>query len=283
MSPTKPTTEAAVQETPAETIRRQIDPHVVTRGRVVIIGLGGIGLFLSRALAAFLAGLRRALQPQQQITLLLVDGKMFSDWHTYRLDVPDFTNKAVAVAGELLERHECEGLNIRCFPEFVTPENVATVIREGDCVLMGVDNHATRNLVSRHCAGGQLRNVVLISAGNDGVEDGRQGSYGNTQIYIREDGVDRTAPLHKFHPEIANPADHSPAEAGCDETGAPQLTITNLFAAAVAASALLRLLISGGSDKQGIPQYDEVSFDVCRAVAQPHWLTAPPARPGKPD
>jgi len=160
----------------------------------------------------------------------------------------------------------------------VTEENIATVIQEGDCVLMGVDNHATRNTVSRHCAGDELQNVVLISSGNEGVEDDQTGTYGNTQIYIKEDGVDLTAPLHKFHPEIADPADHSPAEAGCDETGAPQLTITNMFAATMAASALLRLLMDGNGEQQAeSPQFDEVSFDVCRAVSQPHWLTTPSA------
>jgi molybdopterin/thiamine biosynthesis adenylyltransferase len=263
------------EETAIEVIRRQLDPRIVTRARVVILGLGGIGLFLARAVVTFLAGLRIALDPDEEITVLLVDGKVFSERHTYRLDVPGFANKAAAVAGELLERHECPGLNIRYLPEFVTTENVDQVIREGDCVLMGVDNHATRNLVSRHCASGKLKDVVLISGGNDGVEGGLRGTYGNVQVYVREDGVDKTAPLHRFHPEIATPADQSPAELGCDESGAPQLTITNMLASAMMASALMRLL----APPEGRYPYDELAFDVLEGASQPHWLSAPPPSP----
>jgi len=266
---------------PAEVIRRQLDLHVVTRGRVVFLGLGGIGLFLIRTVAAFLAGLCRHLTDDEEVNLLLVDGKDFSERHLYRLDVPDFTNKAAALADELLERYERPGWNVRYVAEFATPENIAQIIREGDLVLMGVDNHATRNLVSRHCAAGALENVIVISAGNDGVDLDQQmrGTYGNVQVYIRTEGENRTAPLHQFHPEIAAPADQSPAELGCDETGEPQLTVTNSFAAAMAAAALLRLLALDVVE----PPYDEACFDVYDATAQPHWFTQPhPAGPSEP-
>jgi molybdopterin/thiamine biosynthesis adenylyltransferase len=271
MSTTEQTNPSATADgqTPVELIRRQLDPRLVTRGRVVIIGLGGIGLYLARSLVTFLAGLRAGLEPDEDITLLLVDGKVFSERHCYRIDVPDFGNKAVVLAEELLERHECPGLNIRYLPEFVTAENVRHVIQNGDCVLLCVDNHATRNLVGRFCAGGELSEVVLISGGNDGVENGRLGTYGNVQVHIREGGVDRTAPLHHFHPDIAEPADQSPAELGCDESGVPQLTVTNMFAAAMMASALLRLIMQADPGRP----YDEVAFDVVEGVAQPHWLT----------
>jgi molybdopterin/thiamine biosynthesis adenylyltransferase len=259
---------------PAEVISSQLDLRLLTRGRIVIIGLGGIGLFLARALAAFLAGLRDALAPEDDVNLLLVDGKVYSERHLYRMAVPDFVNKAVAVAEEILRQHENPGFNIRYVPEFVTEKNVGEVIQDGDCVLMCVDNHATRNLVSRHCAEGNLNNVVLISGGNDGVENGLSGSYGNVQLYIREGGADHTAPLHHFHPEIADPTDRSPAEQGCDESGVAQLTITNQFAAAVMCATLLRLLARNDAR----PPYDEVAFDILEGIAQPHWLFSPQRR-----
>jgi len=270
MSQTEQQSQTELQ--PAEVINKQLDLGLLTRGRLVIIGLGGIGLFLARALTAFLMGLRTALADDEDIDMLLVDGKVYNERHLYRMAVPDFINKAMAVADEILQQHDCLGFNVRYLPEFVTEANVGEVIQEGDVVMMGVDNHATRHLVNEYCFRGALDNVVLISGGNDGVENGQTGSYGNVQLYIRENGVDRTAPLHRFHPEIADPQDQSPAELGCDESGVAQLTITNQFAAAMMCSTLLRLLMAG----EKIQPYDEVAFDVVEGISQPHWLSTKP-------
>ncbi len=162
------------QSTAAETapaiIRRQMDTTILTRGRVVIIGLGGIGLFVARAVLTFLAGLRQVLPPGHEITALLCDGDVFEPGNSYRMDIPDFINKAEAVAGEFLERNDSLGLNLRCAAEYVTDANIEQVVQEGDLVLLCCDNHATRSLVSDHCCGGKLQNIVLISGGNDGVE-----------------------------------------------------------------------------------------------------------------
>src|SRR5436309_1597847 len=53
-------------------------------------------------------------------------------------------------------------------PEYVTAENVVTLVAEGDLVFLAVDNHKTRGLVDARCAA--LANVTLISGGKDGVE-----------------------------------------------------------------------------------------------------------------
>ena len=45
---------------------------------------------------------------------------------------------------------EFEALAFRSRPEYVTEDNVARLIGEGEVVFLMVDNHASRHLVSRH-------------------------------------------------------------------------------------------------------------------------------------
>lgn len=255
---------ANISESAINTIRRRLGVEFLTRGRIVIIGLGGIGLILSRYLTLFLAAFT------EEFRVLLCDGDAFEPANRYRMDVPEFDNKAVAVADELAQLFGRGGLHLRWVPEYVTAENVQQVIQSGDCVFLCVDNHATRKLVSDHC--GQLQNVVLISGGNDGVEHDQHGTYGNVQLYVRDDGRDRTAPLDRFHPEIAAPSDRNPAELDCLDlvtSGTPQLLFANLAIASAMANALLRLLMC--HDEQ---PYDEVCLDILEATSVPQWLSS---------
>ncbi len=99
------------------------------------------------------------------------------------------------------------------------------MVNSGDTVFLGVDNHATRKLVSDRCA--MLEEAVLISGGNELTD-------GNVQIYVRVKGKDVVPPITHFHPEIANPKDRNPAEMSCEElavSGVPQLIFTNLAVA----------------------------------------------------
>ena len=263
-------------ESPVDAIRRRMDCTVLTRGRVVVVGLGGIGLFLTRALVLFFAGMLRAMrreQPDSEITVVLCDGDHFdSAANSYRMDIPGIGNKALTLGQELLERFDCPGLNIRWITEYVTEENVRRVIGDGDCVFLACDNHSTRHLVGRRCADEDMHDVVLISGGNDGMEGELRGTCGNVQVFVRHQGRDVTARLERFHPEIARPDDKSPAELSCMEaavSGAPQLVFTNLAVATAMCNALLRLMMP--PDGEG--PYDEVCLDVLNAVSLPHWLS----------
>lgn len=254
-----------------EQIHAALDTMVVTRGRVVFIGLGGVGMYVAKTAATFLAGLQRAM-PDKEINLLLVDGDEFSFSNTYRMDVPEFGNKAAALGQEMLNRFDVAGFSVRWEPSYVTPENVSEIIQDGDCVLLAVDNHATRKLVGWHVMG--LENVVLISGGNDGVDEGLRGTYGNVQVHVRSNGVDLTAPLMRFHPEIANPQDKAPSDMDCIElavAGVPQIALVNLAVASAMCSALLRLLMPVPGERS----YDEVSLDILDGVNNPLWLSGP--------
>ena len=74
-----------------------------------------------------------------------------------------------------LDQHSFNKSTFQAIPEYVTEENIAQIITEKTYVLLAVDNHATRKLVSDHC--GTKESVTLISGGIGG-------SMGHVQVYI---------------------------------------------------------------------------------------------------
>lgn len=192
---------------------------------IKIIGLGGIGAAVAQAMAQFLA-----FRPIAN-ALYLIDGDTYEDRNRERVLFEGCGNKAVVKAQELI-RATGQRVPILPVPEYATPRNARRLIEEGDLIFLCVDNHASRKLVSNRCR--RLKDAVLISGGNDGIQDGKAGTFGNVQIYIRRDGRDATNPLTRFHPELAHPRDRRPDEQGCAALApaAPQLLFTNLSVAA---------------------------------------------------
>jgi molybdopterin/thiamine biosynthesis adenylyltransferase len=216
------------------------------------IGIGGIGC----ALLPFLCRYLQYSETRARITL--IDGDRFERSNAPRQAFSRLGNKADVKALELAREYEV--LSIRAAPEYVTEANVARLIGEGEVVFLMVDNHASRNLVSRHAA--TLAQITLISGGND-YEDG------NVQIYVRQDGQDLTPSLTRYHPEIANPQDQNPASMSCEElmaAGAPQLLFANLMVASLMLNAFYTI-------RQDRLNYSEVYLDivqnVSRAVGRP--------------
>jgi molybdopterin/thiamine biosynthesis adenylyltransferase len=216
------------------------------------IGIGGIGCallpFLCRYLQYSGAGAR----------VTLIDGDRFERGNAARQAFSGLGNKAEVKSRELAR--EYEGLAFRSMPEYVTEDNVARLIGEGEVVFLMVDNHASRNLVSRHVS--SLADLTLISGGND-YEDG------NVQVYVRQGGRDLTPSLGRYHPEIANPQDRNPAAMSCEElmaAGAPQLLFANLMVASLMLNAFYAI-------RQGRLNYSEVYLDIVpnlsRAVSRP--------------
>jgi len=215
---------------------------------IKVIGIGGIGCALLPHLARYLQASREAAR------FTLVDGDTFQARNGDRQAFAELGNKAKVKATELARQFE--DVSFRAIPEFVTPENVGRIVRSGDVVFLGVDNHKTRRLVSDHCQG--LADVTLISGGNDYTD-------GNVQVYLRCGGRDVTLPLTRHHPEIADPRDRSPHEMSCDELlveAAPQLLFTNL----TVASAMLNAFYAW---RMGKLQYGEVYLDILEGKANP--------------
>jgi hypothetical protein len=225
--------------------------------RVKVIGLGGIGCAVLQYLAVFLKGLDRPLR------LVLIDGDRFEPANTRRMVFQTVGNKAEVKAAETaVWLGDCE-VAVAAVPRYLTVENVGELILPGDHVFLCVDNHPTRKLVSDHCA--TLPDVALFSGGNEGVDPPRErGTYGNVQVYLRRDGRDVTAPLTRFHPEIANPKGKLPTEASCVELAlsTPQILFTNL----AVASALLNAFFAHTC---GRLDYQEVKLDVLEARMLP--------------
>ena len=216
------------------------------------VGIGGIG-------CALLPFLCRYLQyAGERARLTLIDGDRFERANAARQAFAGLGNKAEVKSLELAR--EFEALAFRSVPEYVTEDNVARLIGEGEIVFLMVDNHASRHLVSRHAA--DLSDLTLISGGND-FEDG------NVQIYVRQAGQNLTPALGRYHPEIANPEDQNPATMSCEElmaAGAPQLLFTNLMVASLMLNAFYAI-------RQGRLNYSEVYLDIAqnvsRAVSRP--------------
>ena len=237
-------------------------PTALADGTAVkLIGLGGVGSIAARYLAVFLRSLQRPLR------LVLVDGDAFEPANASRMLFSGQRNKAAVIRDELTPQLADTPLTLVAVPEFVTARNLHRLVREQDVVLLAVDNHATRKLVSDHCS--NLADVVLISGGNDGVgkdAGGRwtRGTYGNCQAFIRSGGHTVGAPLTRFHPEIETPADKTPDQLGCAELArsVPQILFANL----AAASALLSTFWLHCAGALG---YTEVAFDIADGLMRP--------------
>ena len=225
--------------------------------RVVLIGCGGIGSQLVGPLTRYLA----SRQPPHPL-LVLVDGDAFEAGNLGRqaCAVGDLgTNKAEALARVA----RSIGLAVQVVPEFVSSANVGHVVREGDVVLLAVDNHPARALVDRHVA--TLREATLISGGNDETD-------GNVQLVRRRNGWSVDGHLTEIHPEIGMATVEEPRGDGCQAMAAehPQLLVTNLMVASAMLSCLWQI-----SERGSVP-YSEVYLDAIQNAARSRsWFRVP--------
>lgn len=229
---------------------------------VKIIGLGGVGSIVARYSALFLASLEVEAQ------LVLVDGDAFEPANASRMFFFRPGNKADSSRDDLVHLLGDSPLMLASVPEYISTDNIDRLIRERDTVLLAVDNHATRKLVSDFCVS-HRQEVCLISGGNDGVgRDGAgrmlRGTYGNCQIFVRSSGMDATPSLTRYHPEIEHPADHLPSEAGCAELMAsvPQILFANLTVAAAILNTFWLHLCQA-------THYAELCFDIADGLMRP--------------
>ena len=225
--------------------------------RIVLIGCGGIGSQLAGPLVRYLAS-----RPEPPL-LVLVDGDAFEagNLHRQACAVGDLgTNKAEALARVA----RSAGLAVQVVPEYVTEANVGQIVREGDLVLLAVDNHPARALVDRHLA--SLQDATLISGGNDETD-------GNVQLVRRRDGWSVDGHLVEIHPEIGETdGNGAPGGDGCMAHVAeqPQLLATNLMVASAMLSCLWQLLETGS-----VP-YSEVYLDTVQcAMRSRSWFRVP--------
>ncbi|MBA3688491.1 MAG: ThiF family adenylyltransferase [Chloroflexi bacterium] len=221
--------------------------------RIVLVGLGGIGSQLLPSLVRYLA-----FRPEPRPLLVLVDGDAYEPGNRTRQVFPETAigaNKAEALA------EVYRGLTIQAVTDYLTEANVATVIRDGDVVLLAVDNHWSRFLVDRHLAG--LAEVTIISGGNDETD-------GNVQLVRRRGGQFVDGSLAEIHVEIGRATEAEfAARNGCERQAEqrPQLVVTNLMVASAMLNCLWAVL------ERGSVSYSEVYLDVvANAMTSRSWL-----------
>jgi len=221
--------------------------------RIVLVGLGGIGSQLLPSLVRYLA-----FRPEPGPMLVLVDGDAYEPSNRTRQVFPESaigSNKAEALA------EVYRGLTVQAVADYLTEDNVATVIRDGDIVLLAVDNHWTRFVVDQHLA--TLDEVTLISGGNDETD-------GNVQLVRRRGGQFVDGSLAEIHGEIGRATpDEFAARNGCERQAEerPQLVVTNLMVASAMLNCLWAVL------ERGSVSYSEVYLDViANAMRSRSWL-----------
>jgi molybdopterin/thiamine biosynthesis adenylyltransferase len=209
--------------------------------RIIIVGLGGIGSILSEKLARYLKHIT-----DEQFNLIFMDGDDYETKNLVRQEFETYGNKAEVKAAEIFNKFE---IPVKPYPYFINGDNIDAIIQGNDIVMLCVDNHKTRRLVSNYCS--LLDNITLISGGNDFID-------GNVQIYVRRNGQDITADLTTYHPEIKEPKDKSPEDMSCEELekSEPQLYFTNLTVATIMCWAFYNIITK---KKIGI---GEVYFDI---------------------
>lgn len=203
--------------------------------KIKIVGTGGIGLCVLPTLCRYL-NYNGEKYPSVEISL--IDGDRFEERNRERQDFTEVGPKASITANEY--RGKFPRLMFWDHPVYVGDHNVVQLIRDNDVVLLCVDNHKTRKLISDRAE--ELKNSTVISGGNDWTD-------GNVLIHIRRNDQNLTPPLaSKWHPEIQNPTDKNPAEAergqGCEvlAVAEPQLVIVNNYIAANMIAALFNVI-----------------------------------------
>jgi ThiF family len=221
--------------------------------RIVLVGLGGIGSQLLPSLVRYVA-----FRPEPRPMLVLVDGDSYEPGNRTRQVFPESaigSNKAEALA------EVYRGLTMQGIADYLTEANVATVIRDGDAVLLAVDNHWSRFVVDRHLA--TLDEVTLISGGNDETD-------GNVQLVRRRGGEFVDGSLAEIHVEIGRATEAEfAARNGCERQieERPQLVVTNLMVASAMLNCLWAVL------ERGSVSYSEVYLDViANAMRSRSWF-----------
>lgn len=239
-------------------------PDFARARAVTLIGIGGVGGIVARHLAMFLG------HGGDEHSLTLVDGDRYERANAARMYFVETGSKAESMRDELLDYVPTPRLAIRAVETYLDEDNAEDLLGDSDVVILAVDNHATRKLVSDYC---RLRqDVVLISGGNDGVGPDstgrvRRGTFGNVQVHVRRGGEDVTPSLTRHHREIREPRDRLPTDVGCDrlQASVPQIVFTNLATASAVLNAFY-LHVSGAL------HYGELSFDIADGVMSPSPL-----------
>lgn len=215
--------------------------------RYVLIGAGGTGSnFIAPALSYLNA---HQNNKNEAFEFYVVDGDNYEYKNLERqLFNPEFVgqNKANALAN-MYERYP-----VIAVPKFIGKDDLDDLIPEHTTVFIGVDNYSIRALLVQHAL--TRKNIVMINAGNEKSD-------GTVQVWVRENGENKTPPFTFCHPEIAYKSEDDRSTMTCAEAalipGGEQLLLANAQAAMLMLHALWR--IHSGAWVTG---WTEATFDL---------------------
>ncbi len=245
-------------------------------GNYVLVGAGGTG---SIAAPHILRHLRKIHTGRGAFHLYIVDGDTVSEKNTSRQDFgPD--DIGCKKADVLAARLDPSGQQVTAFADFIDDSTIDDLIRDGDTVLITVDNYRARADIERHAL--TLPNITVINAGNEATT-------ASCQIFVRRHGQNLTPPLSYNHPEILSPG-LTRREEGCmvhvDSPDNEQTIAANLMSASWLLAALVHVetqeqtnLMVGLLDPDGdtglsAPFWHELHADLHKGKAGgPDWRT----------
>jgi len=189
------------------------------------VGLGGISQGVLPSLLLY-----QQLNIFRFQSIIFADGKKFRLANESRQYFRETGNKATVVKQNWLRFYpDIGGCFIEC-PEYITADNIADIIPDSSVVMLSVDNHQTRKLISDYCD--SLANILLICGSNDDIDDsnGQDGTRGLVMVHYKLNGENQTPPITKHHDDIAKPQDSHPTDLSCEELAIsqPQILATNL-------------------------------------------------------
>jgi len=215
--------------------------------RFVLIGAGGTGSHFVAPALAYLHARQQNLNRDWEF--LVIDGDNYEHKNLERqLFDPGFvgTNKATALAS-MYDRYP-----IKDIPKFIGRNDLAELITENSVVFLGVDNFSVRALIEEHAL--TLQNIVVVNAGNEKSD-------GSVQLFVRENGENKTPLLSFCHPEIEYKDADDRSNMTCAQAalipGGEQLILANFSAAQGMLHALYRY--HTGAWKSG---WTELNFDL---------------------
>lgn len=196
----------------------------------LMVGAGGTGSHLLPAMLPYLRSYHGNRGEEYQV--VIADGDIFESKNLTRQIFPDnlvTVNKAEA----MLRMYN--GHPIIAVSRYLGAGDVRDMIQDGDIVLICADNFSVRSLIIDHVQ--TLDNAVVINAGNEYHD-------GNVQLWVRQDGENKTPNLRYGHPEIAFVAEDDRAAMTCHQIaelpGGEQLILANQAAAHGMLTALWR-------------------------------------------
>lgn len=219
----------------------------------VLVGMGGTGTHLLTPLVTYL----RSNHQDGEWLLHIIDGDAVEANNLNRqlFDPGHITmNKATAAATKVNDGHVAD------IPYYLSEENIPRIIRDGDTVLIAVDNFTVRKRIEDHCL--TLDNAVIINGGNE-VHSG------SVQLWVRADGKNVTPRLSYMHPEVAIGTTDDRAEMTCAQAaalpGGEQTQIANVMTATWMLTALWRAHIMAYAlakrQKPSSKTWTELQFD----------------------